>query len=138
MWEKTYSKTYQGVKKDAIWRLWTDINNWPRWNPMLASCELDGPFEQGQAFTLTPKKGPKAQLTLVEVTVGTSFTDCTKFPGATMYGSHKIVAESDGLCLVITMTITGPLSWIWRKLVVNDIVAKIPHQTDALVALARG
>ena len=29
MWESTYSKVFDGVKKEKIWGLWTDIDSWP-------------------------------------------------------------------------------------------------------------
>jgi hypothetical protein len=32
MWIKTYNKTFQGINKDTIWRIWTDVNNWPTWH----------------------------------------------------------------------------------------------------------
>ena len=55
-----------------------------------------------------------------------------------MYGAHEIIQGKDGTTkLVTSISMTGPLGFVWRKIVANDIVSKIPEQTDALIALAR-
>lgn len=44
---------------------------------------------------------------------------------------------NQGLKLTTTIKVEGPLSWIWRKIVAEEIVATLPHQTDMLIKLAR-
>jgi hypothetical protein len=52
--------------------------------------------------------------------------------------SKQDMVEKDGkLLLTVTMSIKGPLSFIWRKLVGEKIVAKLPSQMEALVELAK-
>lgn len=137
MWQKSYSKTVQDIKPKAIWQVWTDINNWHTWNPGIEFCKLDNPFAVGNSFTLKPIRASPVQIELVAVEENRLFTDCTRFPGAKMYGSHEMEETSNGLKLTRTMTITGPLGFLWRKLVVEKIVAKTQQQTDALIARAR-
>ena len=120
-----------------IWRLWTDVNNWPKWDPDIISCEMTGKFEKGNHFFLKPKGGPKVKIQLIEVIPGKSFTDCTRFPGAKMYGRHEIKKIEEGVLLKTTMTIKGPLSFIWRKIVAENIVKNMPQQLEGLVNLAR-
>jgi hypothetical protein len=50
---------------------------------------------------------------------------------------HELKVEAEGIKLTTTMTIIGPLGFLWRKLLGEKIAAKVPAQTDALVALAR-
>jgi len=137
MWKKSYTKTFKNIDKESIWNLWTDINNWPSWNPGIESCTLDGAFKEGGTFTLKAQKGPAVKITLIRVEQLQRFTDCTNFLGAKMYGDHIVEDTPDGLKLTTTVSISGPLSFIWRKLVAEDVVAKLPQQTDALVTLAR-
>lgn len=137
MWQKSYTKTFDNVQKQAIWQLWSDIDYWHEWDTDIESAKLAGPFAVGSKFKLKPKAGPAVNITLVEVEKERKFTDCTKFPGAKMYGSHTMEEKGDRLHLNVTMTMKGPLGFLWRKLVAEKIVAKLPEQMDALVRLAR-
>jgi len=38
---------------DTVWRLQTDVNNWPAWQTDITTARLDGPFEPGNSFTWT-------------------------------------------------------------------------------------
>jgi hypothetical protein len=37
----------------TVWRLQTDVNNWPAWQTDITAAHLDGPFEPGNSFTWT-------------------------------------------------------------------------------------
>jgi hypothetical protein len=38
---------------ETVWRLHTDVNNWPAWQTDITAARLDGPFEPGNSFTWT-------------------------------------------------------------------------------------
>ena len=38
---------------ETIWRLQTNVNNWPSWQTDITAARLDGPFEPGSSFTWT-------------------------------------------------------------------------------------
>ena len=38
---------------ETVWRLQTDVNNWPVWQTDITAAHLDGPFEPGNSFTWT-------------------------------------------------------------------------------------
>jgi hypothetical protein len=138
MWTRSYNKVFTHVTKEQIWKTWTDINNWPQWNSNVEFCKLEEPFKVGSHFTLKPKKAPAVKIELVKVVEKQKFTDCTRFFGAKMYGTHEMHDEpGGGIKLTVTMKITGPLSFIWRKLVAENIVAKIPQHTQALIDCAK-
>lgn len=137
MWVKKYSKVYPGVKKEDVWRLWSDVNNWPVWDKELEYCKMEGEFAAGTQFTLKPLHGPKVKITLSEVISNKSFTDYTQFPGAIMYDSHELEEMSQGLCIKSCITVTGFLGFLWVKLVAKNVAAGVPKQIEALVALAR-
>lgn len=137
MWTRTYSKIFKDVKKEDIWRIWTDINNWPKWHGDLDYCKFEGKFIAGNHFMLKPKGMKAVKIVLTEVTTGQSFTDCTKFPGAKMYDTHSLEETSEGLKLSNTMVVTGPLKWLWIMLVAKNVADTIPDKTEALIRLAR-
>lgn len=138
MWKRTYTKTFKGIKHADIWRIWTDINNWPTWHGDLDYCKLEGKFEVGNHFFLKPKGVKPVKIILTEIIEGYSFTDCTSFFGAKMYDTHAMEETADGLKLTNTLVVTGLLRWLWIKLVAQNVADSVPDETEALVRLARG
>lgn len=137
MWIRTYSKIIKGVKQEDIWRIWTDINNWPTWHDDLDYCKLEGAFVVGQHFFLKPKGVRPVKILISEINEGHSFTDCTSFLGAKMYDTHAIVNTPKGLELTNTLVVTGPLKWLWIKLVAQNVADSIPRETEALIKRAK-
>ena|SRR3989344_7339652 len=138
MWTKTHSNIYQGINKKNIWRIWADVNNWPTWHGDLDYCKMNGDFNVGNHFMLKPKGAPAVKIELVEIDVGNKFTDRTKFFGAKMYDTHAMEETSEGLRLTNTLVVTGPLKFLWIKLVAQHVANTVPQEMDALVKLARG
>ena len=49
-WIKIFSKTYSGITKESVWRIWTDVHHWPQWHGDLESCTMEGAFHVGNYF----------------------------------------------------------------------------------------
>lgn len=137
MWTKSYSKIFQDISKEDIWGAWADVNNWPKWDKELEYCKLEGSFEVGRQFILKPVGGPKVRIVLSEVLINKKFTDYCKFFGATMYDDHLLEDTSDGLRISNTITVKGPLSFIWANLVGKKVASSVPHSMQALVDYVR-
>lgn len=137
MWIRSHTQVVEGVKKDDIWRIWIDVNNWPKWHGDLEYCKMDGPFAVGNHFMLKPKGAPAVKIELMEIEEGRKFTDCTTFFGAKMYDTHEIEETKEGLRLTNTLVVTGPLKFLWIKLVAQNVAAFVPQEMEVLVALAR-
>jgi len=137
MWTRTYSKTFKNISKGIIWKLWTDVNNWHQWHGDLDYCKLEAPFVVGNHFMLKPKGVKPVKIMLTEVEEGRKFTDCTTFFGAKMIDTHKMEETPDGLRLTNTLVVTGPLKWLWIKLVAQNVANTVPQEMEALVDLER-
>lgn len=138
MWTRIYSKIFQGISSEHIWRIWTDVNNWPTWHGDLDYCKLEGDFVVGNHFMLKPKGISPVKIMLTEIVDGHSFTDCTSFFGAKMYDTHAMIDTLDGLELTNKLVVTGPLKWLWIKLVAQNVADTVPEEMESLVNLARG
>ena len=114
------------------------MNQWPTWHGDLDDCKLNGPFEVGNYFMLKPKGVKAVKIVLTDIDEGKSFTDCTKFFGANMYDTHTMEETPEGVCLTNTLVVTGPLKWLWIKLVAQNVADSVPDKMEALVCLARG
>lgn len=137
MWVKSYSKVYQDIKKEDIWRLWADVNNWPKWDKELEYCKMEDTFAEGSHFILKPVGGPKVDITLSKVVINQKFTDYCNFFGATMIDAHELEETLEGLRITNTITVSGWLSFLWVKLVAQNVANSVPKQMDTLVNLAR-
>lgn len=138
MWQKSYSTTVKGLEPHQIWKIWSDINNRPTWDDDTEWAKANGPFENGTIITMKPKGWPKTvSMEIIECIPNQSFTDYTKFPLAALYGKHHMEKNGDELTLTTTITVAGPLALLWRKIVAEDIVATLPHQTHLLITAAK-
>ena len=134
MWSKTYSRRVQGIKAESIWRVWVDVNQWHTWHDDIEYAKLDGKVEVGSKFILKPKNGPKVSIEFIQIEENKSFTDLTRFPLAKMYGKHEfILHDNNELEIKTTMSITGLMSFVWRKLVAEKIANDEEQQTEKLI-----
>ena len=136
MWIKSHSVVTREVTKEQMWKLFSDVNNWPSWDNGVEFAKLEGKFVKGNSFLFQPKGGPKLKIGIVEATENKSFTDFTKFPFAKMYGQHTFEETTDGLRLTTTMKVEGALGFLWRKLVAQKIVDGLPNDMQAQITAA--
>lgn len=87
---------------------------------------------------LKPKGVNPVKIVLTEINEGQNFTDCTSFFGAKMYDTHAMEETVDGLKLTNKLVMTGPLKWLWIKLVAQNVADTVPKEMESLVQLARG
>ncbi|MFN8342977.1 MAG: SRPBCC family protein [Cyclobacteriaceae bacterium] len=126
MWTRSHSIVTKEVTKEQMWKLFADVNNWSAWDPGVESASIEGKFEKGNSFNFQPKGGPKLRIGIVEATENRSFTDCTRFPLAKMYGEHTFEETPEGLRLTTTMKVEGLLGFVWRRVVAQKIVDDLP------------
>ncbi len=136
-WEKSHVCVVNGVSPEQIWQTWAEINRWHEWDPDIEYARTSMPFEEGSTFELKPRGGPKVQITLHKVEPLKGFTDVTRFPLARMYGVHEMVRVPDGLEIRHTMRVEGLLSFLWRKLVAENVAAGLEDQAQRMIEAAK-
>ena len=136
MWTQSYSKTVSGLSAAQVWKVWSDVDRWHVWQDDIEYARMNGPFETGGSFRFKPKGGPNLTLELSDVQPNASFVDITRFPLARMVDSHELIARGDALEIKTTVRMEGPLAFLWRKLVGEDVVKSLPAQTESLIAQA--
>ena len=136
MCTKSYSKLYTDTKKEDIWELWSNVNNWKKWHTGLDYCKLEKEFKTGDHLLLKHRGVGIVRLFLAEVKKGESFTACTNFFGAKIHYTRSMKEKPKGLLITYTMTITGPLKFFWYLMMKNKLVNCMPHDVDKLVEVA--
>lgn len=133
MWKQEYEKTFEGVTVQEVWQAWEDVKTWPIWDQELESTELLGPFSKGSTFSLKAKGAPKVKIELLEVEPNQRFLDVTRFPLAQMYDLHEVLPVENGIKIRNKIWVTGPLGFLWKKIVAKGVADGVPTQTESLI-----
>jgi uncharacterized protein YndB with AHSA1/START domain len=138
MWEYEHSVQTTAAPQ-AVWRLWTDIEGWPRWNDGIERIEVEGPFAVGTTFTMTPPGDEPIRMRLAEIVPGELFTDEMDAGDFVVRTVHRLEPESDGRTRIIYRTeISGPAAGQIGPELGPAITADFPDVLGALVKLAEG
>ncbi|WP_374365395.1 SRPBCC family protein [Cloacibacterium sp.] len=136
MWTKSHSIVTKEVTKEQMWKLFADVNNWHIWDEGIEFAKMEGEFEKGNFFTLRPKGGPNVKVELLETVENKSFLDVTKFPLAKMFDNHTFEETPQGLKITNTISVTGVLGFLWRKIVAQKIVDSLPNDMQTQIKAA--
>ncbi len=128
MWTKSHTIVTKEASKEQMWKLFSDVNNWHKWDKGIEYAKIEGKFEKGNFFELKPKGSGKVKIELFETVENKKFVDLTKFPLAKMYGEHNFEETEAGLKITTTMKVEGVLGFLWRKIVAQDIVNGLPQE----------
>jgi hypothetical protein len=131
MWVKSHTIVTKEATKEQMWKLFADVNNWHNWDAGIDYAKMEGRFEKGNFFLLKPKGAPEVKIQLVETIENKKFVDQTNFPLAKMRGTHIFEDTADGLKITTTMSVEGPLGFLWRKIVAQGIVDGLPTEMAA-------
>ena len=124
---------------EAIWKLWTDVADWPRWNTDLDRAELAGPFAQGSAITMFPREDDPIELTIAEATEPERFVDQADIGPIVVRTAHVVERLGDDRArIVYRMEITGPEADTLGPELGPQITADFPEVLAKLAATAEG
>jgi Polyketide cyclase / dehydrase and lipid transport len=136
MWE--YEHTVETTATpDVLWRHWSDMPAWPEWNEGIEKIEINGPFEVGTTFTMTPPGDDPVTMQLTEITEGRSFTDVMDTGDFVVTTFHRLEQTPGGQTRVIYRTeISGPAADEIGPQIGPAITGDFPEVLAALVKLA--
>jgi hypothetical protein len=110
---------------------------WPRWNAGIETIKIDGPFDVGTTFTMTPPGDEPISMRLTEIVPGELFTDEMDAGDLVVRTVHRIEAVPGGGTKVTYRTeISGPAADQVGPELGPAITADFPHVLAALAALA--
>ena len=137
MWTRSHSIVTKEVTKEQMWKLFADVNNWHTWDEGTESAKLEGNFEKGNFFMLKPKGGPNIKVKLLEAIENQMFIFGTKFPLAKMYDKRTFEVTPEGVKFTSTITVTGILGFLPRKIVARNIVDNLPTAMQQQIKSAK-
>src|SRR3954463_10000377 len=121
----------------AFFDRWTDMASWPDCSVYRGWVRPAGAFAEGATGQLKPKGGPKVRFVVERLVPGEGFDDVSMLVGARLTFSHRVTAQLLGGCRVdVTVSMTGPLAPLWRRVIGKGIAASLQRDLDALAAAA--
>ncbi len=115
---KTYGKSRSTTASpERVWSVWSDPNNWSRWNSGIKSAALAGPLVSGATGTMETTRGSKHAVTFTDVVPQRGFKLSTGGPpGTTMTFICEIEPHGVGSMVSQSVALAGPLAFLWGPL----------------------
>ncbi len=127
------------ARPEEVWKLWADAPGWSRWDEDVLWCRLDGPFAAGTRGEMKPRGGPRVKFQILDARPGHGFTDRSYLPLCKLDFSHRIEpAAGGGLRLTHQVCFSGPLAFLFGRVIGAKIRAGLPHAVEKLARLAEG
>ena len=102
---------------DRVWRVWSDVNRWPEWNPDMKESRLDGPLKLGATGMINTRSGGKHDVVVTHYQEGRSFKlESTAMPGTKMAIRATVAPSGSGTTITqgfeprgLLAPVVGPL-----------------------------
>lgn len=124
------------AKPEAIFSLWRNIDDWAEHDKGIEWAKLTDSFVVGGCYTIKPKGGPKVKAIITEIEQNKKFVDVSQLPGAKLKFDHTIVQQGNKTMVAIVMTISGPLSLLWAKILGKNQQTDLEQATANLIKKA--
>jgi uncharacterized protein YndB with AHSA1/START domain len=80
-----------------VWRVWSDVDTWPEWNPDMKESRLDGPLQVGTTGMIHTRSGGKHDVVVTQFEPGKSFElESTAMPMTRMAIRATVIPSSGG------------------------------------------
>jgi hypothetical protein len=137
MW-KTETSAMTQASAATIWRLYTDLPNWNKWDDGIQASHLDGDFVVGARGWLHPVGAPKAlDFVLTEVVPLELFADQTELPGASLLFTHRLEnTGSGGTQITHQVSIVGAAWQQYADGLGHELEQNLPKTVAKLAVLA--
>ena len=104
------------ASRQDLWQVWTDVDNWHKWDSGLRKATIYGEFKTGTKGELIPDKGPSARFVITEVYSDSSYVFKTKIPLGWLVIKRFMQDKSGQLYFTHDVKFKGLLSPLWAVL----------------------
>src|SRR5262245_53413972 len=116
-------ETFVAAAAEPVYQALLDVAHWPEWDDELERVTIAGPAVAGAAFTLRPRGGPDVRMKIVTADPARRFVDCALLLLARIETTHELLPQAGGTLVRSIITVSGPLGFLWDRLVVRKLAA---------------
>ncbi len=135
-WKYKYTKSTD-LETEALWSVLANVPGWPSVDPGIELLEMDEDAAPGAMFLLKPRGGPRIRFVIECFDPPSIYRDRCNLLGAIMRTTHQLVRRPNGTRIDVEISVEGPLSLLWSRLVGRKHSRGIPKQTENLIQAAR-
>ena len=126
-----------GAAPEALWRIWSDVANWPRWDHGIEWARLGGPFDGGTTGRLKPNGGPEVPFVLLWTNPQEGFSDESRLPLGRLRFEHRWRPLENGRVeFVHRVGFHGPLGFLYAFLMGPSFRRDLPKAMETLARMA--
>jgi ligand-binding SRPBCC domain-containing protein len=137
MWQFEHTIT-TNAKAETIWKLYSDISTWTKWDKGIVDASLEGEFVQGTRGLLQPEGQGHLVFELTEVDPLRGFSDVTHIPdaGIQIHFTHLLLEFAGETRVTHKVKITGPNAEQIGSQLGAEMAEGIPDTMEGLATLA--
>ncbi|PSM51941.1 hypothetical protein CBLAS_0526 [Campylobacter blaseri] len=131
MWAKKVT-IETSATKEQIWNLYSDVENWNKWDNTIKYSKLYGEFKAGNKGILKSSNGPKSNFELVLVSKFHKFTSRSSLPFTKIDFIHEINEKNGKLFITHEIQIKGLLTFLFSKIIGEKLLKELPKTMQTL------
>jgi Polyketide cyclase / dehydrase and lipid transport len=135
MWSFEYTHPTT-ASPETIWRLWSDVSNWSRWDTDLEEVTLDGEFTEGAKGALRPEGMESFPFTITRTEPGAGYSDETPIGDAVLRFDHDLLTVEGERQVRQRVTMLGPSANELFDRFADKIIMDIPGSLARFAELA--
>ena len=120
-----------------IFSIYTDVQNWPQWDPDAKSATIDGAFVSGATGVVVPHGGPTSKIAFQNVVQNKGFSVLCKLPLCKMRFEYELHPLGEQTKAIHRVVFTGLLAPVFNLLIGSGMKKSIPKGLESLRALAQ-
>lgn len=123
----------------SVWRVWSDVNSWPEWNPDMKEARIHGALKLGATGMINTRSGGKHDVVVTHYQEGRSFElESTALPGTKMAIRATIAPSGSGTRITqgfeprgLLAPIVGPIMGGQILKTFNAVLAGLKKRVEA-------
>jgi hypothetical protein len=137
-WSKRYGRSRSTTASQAsVWGIWSDPNQWNRFNTGIRWCMLAGPLRSGATATMETSSGSQHTVTFADVEPPTRMLLSLEGPAwTTMAFFCEVQPAASGSTLSHSVAFSGALAFLVARLLGPQIARHFVPVLDGLAAAA--
>ena len=130
------------LSREQVWKAWSDVSNWNKWDHDIEWSALKGKFKNGGAITLKPRGSGIVHGVIEDCILLASFANATKIKLcgvklATLRFSHFLENHNEAIKITNRIEVSGPFAWIFWLLIGKNIANRFPESLASFLAYAK-